>query len=760
MKFESYLNAHRRAAWSDDYVNYSALKRLLHEVLHAPHAVYIPTKLSLSSGALSSAHGASRVTWGKEPGGISLQTGLNDDFTAQELFFLALEREVSKVNTFSLGIASQLRSRVTDLQVSIKITDLTSAPERQALMSVAKSIGDEYLQLEKYCNLNYAGLQKILKKHDKLLPEAPCYHFYKTHISSQPWVQGDHQDIQMSLSRVFSELHRSHGKIDLSMLHSGKEEYTLNYWVRQEDILQVKHVILQHIPAVERSFDEFESDMIVNTLYLDSNSLELYHNLLYGRPYSTQMRLRWRGFAEPNAVQVQRKVYQEGWRPETAVEDAFPLPENKVAEFLLGRLSFAHAHKFIQQQQELASTSKLTDSEAIAQEYKLFKAFTEIQHLIESKTLQPMVRVVHREEEFQGDVSQSGIRIVLQEEIEALLEFSCDGMNRLANGIWHQEQPADRIEFPYILMKVRSPLSSSSSHQLPSWLMMLIESELITEVYDFSKMSFGVCGLLPDMVRAVPVWIDDHELQRFLYMNIVQREDGERTNGDLFGMDDPMNAQDADSVVADDDRFEEQPLNPSQHSLISKQKSGLSRISSRFSQDSVGVYSEEGRKRLLEKATERVKSGVAAWQAKLVQRQGSAGKVYDSNVVMRMEPKQLMQNERVFLRWVSLSITMAGLSVGMLGFASKARTDPTENPTLHISEVTAFILMACAMYICGYGLLIFMWRTPRLTLLHATRYDDTSGTMYLNLIIVLAFGALFWINIADLIEIMTGDDGS
>ena len=60
-------------------------------------------------------------------------------------------------------------------------------------------------KVEKYCNLNYAGLQKILKKHDKLLPHVPCFHFYKAHMSSQPWVQGNHQDVQVS-EGPFTEL--------------------------------------------------------------------------------------------------------------------------------------------------------------------------------------------------------------------------------------------------------------------------------------------------------------------------------------------------------------------------------------------------------------------------------------------------------------------------------------------------------------------------------------------------------------------------
>ena len=57
-----------------------------------------------------------------------------------------------------------------------------------------------------------------------------------------------------------------------------------------------------------------------------------------------------------------------------------------------------------------------------------------------------------------------------------------------------------------------------------------------------------------------------------------------------------------------------------------------------------------------------------------------------------------------------MSITIAGLAVGMLGFASKAYSDPAELPTIHISEVTAFVLMFCAIYICAYGLAVFLWR--------------------------------------------------
>ena len=33
------------------------------------------------------------------------------------------------------------------------------------------------------------GFHKILKKHDKVLPHAPCQQFYVAHLHHQPWVQ-------------------------------------------------------------------------------------------------------------------------------------------------------------------------------------------------------------------------------------------------------------------------------------------------------------------------------------------------------------------------------------------------------------------------------------------------------------------------------------------------------------------------------------------------------------------------------------------
>lgn len=137
--FSSYIQAHRRQTWASHYVkwvqglahmasacraglalihdpcfspcSYSELKQLLYRTLEAPHAVYVPTKLSLSSGAGASAAaaraaavagGSGAFTARVTPGNMNLGLGVPGDTTAQEQFFRALEHEVARINDFAL----------------------------------------------------------------------------------------------------------------------------------------------------------------------------------------------------------------------------------------------------------------------------------------------------------------------------------------------------------------------------------------------------------------------------------------------------------------------------------------------------------------------------------------------------------------------------------------------------------------------------------------------------------------------------------
>ena len=150
----------------------------------------------------------------------------------------------------------------------------------------AQRIGDEFLQLEKYVNLNYMGFHKILKKHDKNLPQSPCRQFYISHLHNQPWVQvraggragvrrflwwhrdvgghvwliilnsamqGNYSDLLVTLSNVYSELRGDVAAGGPEDAGDG-EDYqvsTTKYWVSMGDVSAIKHHILQHLPVYQ-----------------------------------------------------------------------------------------------------------------------------------------------------------------------------------------------------------------------------------------------------------------------------------------------------------------------------------------------------------------------------------------------------------------------------------------------------------------------------------------------------------------------------
>ena len=129
----------------------------------------------------------------------------------------------------------------------------------------AKRIGDEFLALEKYVNLNYMGFHKILKKHDKKLPQSPCSQFYISHLHNQPWVQGNYSDLLLSLSNIYSQLRGDQRSTSLEAGETTDEQpymYTIaKYWISMGDVSAVKHHILQHLPVFK--FSEVSQNSLI-----------------------------------------------------------------------------------------------------------------------------------------------------------------------------------------------------------------------------------------------------------------------------------------------------------------------------------------------------------------------------------------------------------------------------------------------------------------------------------------------------------------
>ena len=58
-----------------------------------------------------------------------------------------------------------------------------------------QAAGDAFLEVERYVNLNVTAVRKLLKKHDKVLPERPCAAFYTARMHDMRWVRNDYSDV-------------------------------------------------------------------------------------------------------------------------------------------------------------------------------------------------------------------------------------------------------------------------------------------------------------------------------------------------------------------------------------------------------------------------------------------------------------------------------------------------------------------------------------------------------------------------------------
>ena len=185
------------------------------------------------------------------------------------------------------------------------------------------------MQLEKYVNLNFTGFHKILKKHDRHLPN-PCRAFYTARLHDQSWVRGDHSDVLVIMSRIYEVIR---GDVKVDEKDEAKQEFcrsTRKYWVNTEDVSRVKYILLQHLPVFLQKTMAGETDsQLVNSVYLDNLSMELYNGRLDKTPGAIALRHRWYGTGTPELVFVERKTHRESWAGEVSVKvRLFPHQQN------------------------------------------------------------------------------------------------------------------------------------------------------------------------------------------------------------------------------------------------------------------------------------------------------------------------------------------------------------------------------------------------------------------------------------------------
>lgn len=226
-----------------------------------------------------------------------------------------------KVEKFTLQKVTELREKINLIEHRMK----NENPTKEVVSAAADEIANDFLILEKYVNINFMGFHKILKKHDKNLPNNPCKAFYVNRLHSQAWVRGDYSDIVVRLSNIYSSIREDRTVADnTNDPNQAFLRSTSKYWVKLDDVSRVKYAILRHLPVFLQKTSTGESDsQFTNSVYLDNDQLELYHGRLDKTPGAIALRLRWYGPEDPKLVFVERKTHNEKWTGETSVKERF-----------------------------------------------------------------------------------------------------------------------------------------------------------------------------------------------------------------------------------------------------------------------------------------------------------------------------------------------------------------------------------------------------------------------------------------------------
>jgi len=631
--------------------------------------------------------------------------GISPD-TTQDDFFKALEAEMSKVAEFTQKQVGEIRRALASMD-RVLAKHPSSAHPPFGTKEQLDSIGNEFLSLEKFVNLNFTGFRKILKKHDKNLPN-PAMGFYMGRLHQQAWVRGDYSDIIVTISRLHSIIR---GDNHLEAEQTATQDFlrkTTKYWIRNEFVTAVKYIVSQRLPVFLFGSSSDQSTVsdaqLVNSVYLDNSQLELYHGRLDKSPGAIAIRLRWYGTGEPELVFVERKTHRDSWTGDVSVKERFIIKPKEVPLLLNGQFPVE------KKTQEMRKKGTYTEQEI----EDWLSLVTEITQAINFKQLVPTMRSQYMRTAFQI-ANDATVRVSLDTNLCMIYERDAGVEEGLR---WYRDPnvkvPSNEItRFPHAVLEVK--LEVAEGNTAPQWVEDLIRSDMVCEVHKFSKFIHGCAVLMPDEVQAVPYWVDDPTLRASI----------EVSGGKVL--------LDADEGRVDANKQYPQllPHGP----LATDRRRPTPR---RWKTDEPST-------------AHGLSPGVAAPGP-------SDGAVYEcyydqcwnanfpdvQTVTQKVEPKLHFANERTYIHWLHMAVHIAGLATAVLAFS----------PSDSLAEVYAMLMLPLALVFVFYALFTFHWRDTKISTRQAVRWDDPYGPVIVGVSVILCLAIYFGLQLAEIAHLL------
>lgn len=691
MKFGKYLQENKNPEWKTMYLDYDKLRDMI-KALEANTKNVAPAP----SGGVGIALTVSLPT---NSAGMPIDKAYSE--MTQEQFYSFLEQEMRKIEQFTKKMVREIRdvlkSVENDLRSWIPGGKEANKNEAEVLRVKVDKAADEFLKLEKYVNLNFLGFHKILKKHDRRLPN-PCKAFYISRLHDQNWVRGDYSDVIVMLSRVYSAIR---GDAEVKEKESEKQDFcrsTTKYWVHTENISRVKYIILQHLPVFLQKSMEGETDsQLVNSVYLDNRAMELYHGRLDKTPGAIALRFRWYGTGIPETVFVERKTHRESWAGELSVKERFIIPERKVPLLLSGKFDI---------QEELKRMRDKGKKEDDIQEWLTLAM--ETTQAINSKVLEPTMRTQYMRVAFQIPFDAT-VRVSLDTNLTMISERTEESMR---GERWYRDPdtpvpPSEITRFPHAVLEVKLQLEEGA--KTPEWVTELIDSGMLLQCHKFSKFIHGCATIMPDEVQAVPYWIDDASLAS----SFSATEGAKLLLGDRGQTFESLIPHSSDGQAKP--KKVPKPADPKLPRVFEDKES----VKINFS---ICDYCDNGDDDCMCTAWARPAEGLKAMNTQ------------------KVEPKLFFANERTFISWLQMAVVLSASAVGILAFTSE---------TGGRAELFALMILPVALLFIVYAVSTYLWRLSMIKEREAERWDDPFGPVLLTVIVIIALVMQFFIKLFD-----------
>nr|CAG8433915.1 7406_t:CDS:2 [Entrophospora candida]CAG8436361.1 5586_t:CDS:2 [Entrophospora candida] len=724
MKFGSQLDAALYGEWAEFYLDYNGLKKHL--------------KL-----------------------GEKKEAGYTEK--DESAFVELLDKELEKIYAFQNSKYEEIKGRVQHCEnavESISKSPSMNIPDRYAEVErEINFITEELNELAKYARLNYTGIIKIVKKHDRrthyiLRP------MFNVRLNACPFYKENYEPIIIQLSRLYHIVHQRLGNNDQflsstpnfqSMSNSWKPQTIMpaqerllrqsrKYWVHLNNIMEVKTTILRHLPVI---LYKAGSDSSVTSIYFDNEPFELYQDKVDRKPGDQIIRLRWYGNKSNGGVFLERKIYETG---DDEIKDRFLIKKKYVDSFLKGTYSMEKVIK------KMKETPGRTDAD-VEQFVKLVK---DIQNTIQDKNLQPVLRTYYNRMAFQipGD---NRVRISLDTDFYMIREDNFDIIRR-REGEWRRSDIEDDrfdklpsseyAKFPYAVLEVR--LNANGNE--PGWVQEFLGSHLVEEAPQFSKYVHGVATLFTAEAPSLPYWLPNMD------KDILKPPSTHNIYDDL-STETPASS----SNYISSRRFKQTIPNSG---IINVEVVGKNQISSRNKGKAVEVYNpdEEGENIIDENAPllGGEEGGEEGQQESIVlktfnklfhRRSHSKTKsvILPPNVripqvintQIRVEPKVYLANERTFFSWMRFSVLLGSFALALFNASG------TENKAGKFCGVL-YALISVSVLI--YSLIKYNKRTKMINERKPGPYDDIVTPIIVCIALFIAVGLNFYLKLPRVIE--------